>query len=83
MMALVSWLISVTWKILLIGLLFSLFKAMKSGGKEAIESTMELVGMTMKTATAKYKKWLFQKYKEAMDIDPQPEQPQNGANQGG
>lgn len=83
MMAFVSWLISVTWKILLIAMLFSLFKAMKNGGKEAIESAMELVSMTAKTATAKYRRWLFNKYKEAMDIDPQPEPPQDGADQGG
>ena len=82
MMAFVSWLISVTWKIMLIGLLFSLFKAMKNGGKEAIESFMQLVGMTMTTATAKYKKWLFRKYKEAM-MDEPPEPPQDGADQGG
>lgn len=82
MMAFVSWLISVTWKILLIGLLFSLFKAMRSGGKEAIESAMELIGMTAKTATAKYKKWLFRKYKEVM-MDEPPEPPQDGADQGG
>lgn len=81
MMAFVSWLISVTWKILLIGLLFSLFKAMKNGGKEAIESAMELVGMTAKTATAKYRRWLFNKYKEAMDEPTEP--PQDGADQGG
>jgi len=82
MMAFVSWLISVTWKILLIVLLFSLFKAMKNGGKEAIESTMELVGMTAKTATAKYKRWLFKKYKEAM-MDEPTEPPQDGESQGG
>lgn len=81
MMAFVSWLIGITWKILLIALLFSLFKAMKNGGKEAIESAMELVGMTAKTATAKYRRWLFNKYKEAMDEPTEP--PQDGDDQGG
>ena len=82
MMAFISWIISVTWKVLLIALLFSLFKAMRSGGKEAIESAMELIGMTAKTATAKYKRWLFRKYKEAMMDEPQ-ESSQDGADQGG
>lgn len=82
MMAFVSWLVSITWKILLIGLLFSLFKAMKHGGKEAIESVMELIRMTATTATAKYKRWLFAKYKEAV-MEPQEAAPQDEGAKGG
>ena len=77
MLAFISWLISATWKILMIGLLFSLFKAMKNGGKEALESFLEMVGMTMRTVAATYKKWLFNKYKGVMEEKPK-EQPKDG-----
>lgn len=76
-MEIVTWLISATWKILVVISLFSVFKAMKNGGKEVIDHFMKLIAMTARTISAGYEKWLFKKYKEVMEEKPK-EQPKDG-----
>ena len=71
MMALITWAVSITWKVLVIALLINLFKLMRKGGREAIEGIFETTGMAVKTLNAKLQKWLFREYKEAKE-EPKP-----------